>query len=195
MVIMPCNLLAFITTTILWLTFHSEQNLLTHAVLQPLSTQSIGFWAASWYFAILCLVFAPFVAVSAILYSLPKYAIASLFTGTDSCWVVVSAATLSFYMIVLQLCYCKLSLIGHTYYILMIFTGSILFPHQLLIHQVFYSLTAQYRHHHSHVSCMWLDRLCCLYKVNIFMVFVLGPSNQSIPVHECFHTWFFDRPL
>ena len=48
MVIMPRKLLTFITTAILWLMFHSEQNLLTHAVLQPSSTQSIGFRAASW---------------------------------------------------------------------------------------------------------------------------------------------------
>ena len=159
----------------------------THAVLQPLSTQSIGLQALCHSLSGFCTICGGF--------SLPRYAVASLFTGTDSCWVAVSVATLSFYIIVLQLCYSKLSLIGHTHYILTIFTGSILFPRQLLIHWVFYSLMAQYRHHHSHVSCMWLDDLCHLYKANIFMMFILEPSNQSIPVCGCFHTWFFDRPL
>ena len=72
------------------------------------------------------------------------------------------------------------------YYCLMIPTGTILFPRQILIKRAFDLLTTRYCYHRSHVSRMWLDCLNRLCQVNVFTVFVIGPDNQPIPIHKHF---------
>jgi hypothetical protein len=87
-----------------------------------------------------------------------------------------------FYSFVMVSCHS----ISRIYYLLIIPTGTILFPRQILIKRAFDLLTTRYRYHQSHVSRMRLDRLNRLHQANVFTVFVLGPDNESIPICKHF---------
>ena len=100
--------LSLTASVFMWLTFHLGPP--TRAVLRPSLTQSVAFWTASWYFAIVCLFFTPLVAFSTLLYTFPKHVRASLVNGSNASTVAASTVLLAFYTMVLQLCYGKLQL-------------------------------------------------------------------------------------